>query len=233
MGAALRSPTVGVAIPAAGMGSRMGGRKKIFLELAGVPVLLRSVRPFLELPAVVSVVVALPEDDVADPPTWLTELDSRVTLVVGGATRTESVGAAVRALPGSTEIIAVHDAARPLVTAEIVERCLGEVTASRGVVAGWPAVDTLKETDEGSRIVSTPPRDRIWHAQTPQLFPRDLLVRAYEEAIREGIHDTDDAALVERIGGEVIMVPGCQWNIKVTRPEDIRLAELLLSLQES
>lgn len=211
----------------------MGGRKKQFLELGGVPVLLRSLRPFLELPVVVSVVVALPEDDLADAPSWLTELDSRVTLVVGGSTRTESVGAAIRALPESTEIIAVHDAARPLVTAEIVERCLGEVTTSRGAVAGWPAVDTLKETDEELRIVSTPTRERIWHAQTPQLFPRDLLVRAYEEALRDGIHDTDDSALVERIGGEVIMVPGSPWNIKVTRPEDVRAAELLLSLQES
>jgi 2-C-methyl-D-erythritol 4-phosphate cytidylyltransferase len=232
VGVAQGSPTVGVAIPAAGTGSRMGGRKKQFLELAAVPVLLRSLRPFLELPAVASVVVALPEGDLADPPTWLTELDPRVNLVRGGATRTESVGAAVRALPDSVEVIAVHDAARPLVTGEIIERCLGEVTPSRGAVAGWPAVDTLKETDEESRIVSTPPRDRIWHAQTPQLFPRDLLVRAYEEALREGIHDTDDSALVERIGGEVIMVPGSPQNIKVTRPEDIRLAELLLSLQE-
>jgi 2-C-methyl-D-erythritol 4-phosphate cytidylyltransferase len=210
----------------------MGRRKKQFLELAAVPVLLRSLRPFLELPAVASVVVALPEGDLADPPTWLTELDPRVTLVMGGATRTESVGAAVRALPESVEIIAVHDAARPLVTAEIIERCLDEVTPSRGVVAGWPAVDTLKATDGASRVVSTPPRERIWHAQTPQVFPRDLLIRAYEEAIRQGIHDTDDSALVERIGGEVIMVPGAQWNIKVTRSEDIRLAELLLSLQE-
>jgi 2-C-methyl-D-erythritol 4-phosphate cytidylyltransferase len=100
-------------------------------------------------------------------------------------------------------------------------------------VAGWPAVDTLKETDGESRIVSTPPRERIWHAQTPQVFPRDLLVRAYEEALREGIHDTDDAALVERVGGEVVMVPGAPWNIKVTQPEDVRLAELLLSLRES
>lgn len=226
-----RTPAVGVAIPAAGLGTRMGGEKKQFLELDGVPVLLRSLRPFLALPQVHAVAVALPEEDLAAPPAWLQGVDERVVLVAGGVTRTESVGAALRALPGSCGILLVHDAARPLVTTEIITRCIAAVTPGRGAVVGWPAVDTLKETDEGDRIVSTPMRERIWHAQTPQGFPRDVILSAYEAALREGIHDTDDAALVERLGGEVIMVRGAPWNLKVTRPEDVRMAELLLTHQ--
>jgi 2-C-methyl-D-erythritol 4-phosphate cytidylyltransferase len=92
-------------------------------------------------------------------------------------------------------------------------------------------VDTLKEVDEAGRIRGTLDRSRIWHAQTPQVFPKDLLVRAYREARAHGVVDTDDAALVERIGGEVVMVRGSPFNLKITRPEDIPLAELFLGRQ--
>jgi 2-C-methyl-D-erythritol 4-phosphate cytidylyltransferase len=91
-------------------------------------------------------------------------------------------------------------------------------------------VDTLKEVGEGGRILATPPRERFWHAQTPQVFPRDLVLEAYRRAAAEGIADTDDSALVERIGGEVVMVEGSPFNLKVTRPQDLPLAELLLGL---
>ncbi len=220
--------TVGVAVPAAGKGVRMGGVRKPFLELGGVPVLLHALRPFLEHPQVVSLVVALGEQDIASPPAWLLELAPRVGLVAGGDTRGDSVRAAVNALPASVDLVAVHDAARPLVTRAILDRCLAAVSPRQGAVAGWPAVDTLKETDSATRVVATLPRDRIWHAQTPQVFPRGLIVKAYERAAAAGVTDTDDAALVERVGGEVIMVPGSPFNLKVTRPEDVALAELYL-----
>lgn len=220
--------TVGVAIPAAGTGSRMGGVRKPFLELDGEPLLLRSLRPFLEHPRVEAMAIALGEQDFLDPPSWLAGADPRIRLVLGGSTRGESVRAALEALPASVDVVAVHDAARPLVTREIIERCLQEVGPGRGVVAGWPAVDTLKEVDHGGRIVGTPARDRIWHAQTPQVFPRDMILEAYREAARSGMVDTDDAALVERIGGEVVMVLGSASNLKITCPADLVLAEALL-----
>ncbi len=226
------SPTLGVAVPAAGLGTRMGGVRKPFLELAGEPILMWALRPFLQHPRVVAVAVALNEADHAAPPGWLVDSDPRIRVVRGGATRGDSVREALGALPDGVEVVAVHDAARPLVTREIIDRCLAEVRTGRGAVAGWPAVDTLKEVAWGGRIVGTPNRDRIWHAQTPQVFPRELLTRAYREAARDGISDTDDSALVERIGGEVVMVSGSPFNLKITRPEDLPLAEIFLRMGE-
>lgn len=149
-------------------------------------------------------------------------------LVVGGASRSESVWTALQALPPSLDLVAVHDAARPLVDRSTIDRCLEAVGPARGSVAGWPAVDTLKAVDGHEIVTETVPRSKIWHAQTPQVFPRDLLFRAYESAMGVGISDTDDAALVERVGGEVRMVLGSQENLKVTRPEDLPLAEHFL-----
>jgi 2-C-methyl-D-erythritol 4-phosphate cytidylyltransferase len=208
----------------------MGGQRKPFLELAGEPVLLHALRPFLDHPRVAAVVVALAEEDLAQPPAWLGRLDPGVRLVAGGRTRGESVRNALEALPGSIEYVAIHDAARPLITREILDRCLEAVGPDRGVVAGWPAVDTLKEVDVGDRpvVMGTPDRGRIWHAHTPQLFPVPLVREAYRIAVEEGVEDTDDSALVERIGGEVVMIPGSPFNIKITQPADLLVAELLL-----
>lgn len=221
---------VGVAVPAAGLGTRMGGVRKPFLEVAGEPLLLLALRPFLRHPRVTAVVVALGTEDAESPPGWLDQLDERIRLVSGGATRGDSVWAALEALPASVEVVAIHDAARPLVTTEMIDRCLALLTTNRGVVVGWPAVDTLKEVDETGRVLATPRRDRIWHAQTPQVFPRALISEAYRTAREAGVVDTDDSALVERLGGEVVMVPGSARNLKVTRPEDLPVAELLLKL---
>lgn len=211
----------------------MGRVSKPFLELAGEPVLLRALRPFLEHPQVERVVVALAPAEFRSPPMWLSSMvDRRLVLVQGGETRAASVLAALEALPLGVEVVVVHDGARPLVDREILDRCLAAVGPWRGAVAGWPAVDTLKEVGEGRRILATPPRERFWHAQTPQVFPRDLLLFAYRKAVQGGRISTDDAALVEEVGGEVVMVEGSPWNLKITLPQDLRFAELLLKLKE-
>lgn len=219
---------MGVAIPAAGMGTRMGGVKKPLLPLAGEPLLVHTLRPFLQHPRVTAIVVAFSEQEVSDPPEWITDLDPRVTIVEGGETRGDSVWAALSALPETADVIAVHDAARPLVSGEILDRCIQAVGPGQGGVAGWPAVDTLKQVDSSGVVTGTLARDQVWHAQTPQVFPRALLLDAYRSARLQGISDTDDAALVERVGGKVTMVPGSPWNLKVTRPDDLPLAEFLL-----
>jgi 2-C-methyl-D-erythritol 4-phosphate cytidylyltransferase len=205
----------------------MGGRKKPFLELRGEPVLAHALRPFLSHPAVVAVRVALSPDDAADPPHWLLALDRRVTVVPGGATRAHSVKAALDAL-GDVDVVLVHDAARPLVTEAIITRCIDAVSNGDGAVAGWPASDTLKQVDGDRRVVATPDRSKLWHAQTPQAFPAALLRRAY--AAWDGADATDDATLVERVGGRVVMVEGSPTNLKVTRPEDVAVAEALLAM---
>ena len=215
---------VGIAVPAAGSGRRMGGQRKPFLELAGEPVLVHALRPFLADPRVVAVAVALPADDAQAPPAWLMALDDRITILAGGASRTESVRRAVESLPQDVDVIAVHDAARPLVTARTVAECIAVAAGGIGAVAGCPAVDTMKTVDEMGRITGTPDRTTLWHAHTPQVFPAQLLRDAYAA----GATGTDDAALVEAHGGEVRMVDGGSTNLKVTHPADVGLAEAIL-----
>jgi 2-C-methyl-D-erythritol 4-phosphate cytidylyltransferase len=205
----------------------MGGRRKPWLELNGEPVLRHALRPFIAHPAVVAIRVALSRDDAADPPGWLRDLDQRVAVVPGGATRAHSVKAALDAL-GDVDVVLVHDAARPLVTEAIITRCIEAVAGGDGAVAGWPASDTLKQVDGDRRVVATPDRSKLWHAQTPQAFPAALLRRAY--AAWDGADATDDATLVERVGGRVVMVEGSATNLKVTRPEDVAIAEALLGM---
>ncbi|MDT8368740.1 MAG: 2-C-methyl-D-erythritol 4-phosphate cytidylyltransferase [Longimicrobiales bacterium] len=217
---------VGVAVPAAGAGRRMGGVKKAWLELEGEPVLAHALRPFLRDERVVAIAVALAAEDAADPPAWIARSDERVRCVAGGATRAASVAAAVRALPDELDVILVHDAARPLVDAASIDRCVRAAAGGVGAVVGLPVVDTLKEVEEtgaGPRIVGTPDRSRLWHAQTPQGFPAAWMRRAIE---RSDLFEsaTDDASLIAAIGGEVVMVEGDARNLKVTRPEDVPLA---------
>lgn len=225
----MTGPRVGVAVPAAGAGRRMGGTRKPFLVLGGRPLLLWALRPFLELPEVTAVAVALGAADAADPPAWLRGHDPRIRVVEGGEERTDSVRAAVAALPADVDVIAVHDAARPFVTADAVRRCIDVARAGQGAVAGCPAVDTIKEVDGARRVLSTPDRARLWHAHTPQVFPAALLRAAYT---RPGAAGTDDAALVEAAGGEVVMIDAGPHNLKITRPADLPLAEAILAARE-
>lgn len=216
---------VGVAVPAAGAGRRMGGVRKPFLELAGVPVLLRSLRPFLAHPRVVAVRVALPPDQVDDPPEWLTSEDPRIRVVAGGESRGASVLAALEAMPPEVEVVMVHDGARPLVDRGTIDRCLALVTPEQGVVAALPVTDTLKEVTSAGVVAGTPDRSRFWAAQTPQAFPLPMLVDAYRSG-GEGV--TDDASAVERVGGRVVVSRGSPRNLKVTAPGDLDVALRLL-----
>lgn len=220
---------VGVAVPAAGSGRRMGGVRKPFLRLADEPVLVHALRPFLAEPRVCAVVVALGPEDADDPPEWLRQLDGRVLVVPGGETRGDSVRRAIEALPDDVDVIAVHDAARPLVSTAVVSACIDVAAAGEGAVAGCPAVDTMKRVDGDALVTGTPDRSSLWHAHTPQVFPADLVRRAYASGAASA---TDDAALVEGIGGRVRMVDDGGWNLKVTRPGDVAVAEALLRARE-
>lgn len=210
----------------------MGGERKAFLKLWGEPVLLHTLRTFLSHPRVVSVVVALPPEDAGSPPSWLLNLDDRVRLVPGGTTRLDSVWAALTALEDGIQVVLVHDAARPLVTLEIIDRCVRVAEGGEGAVAGWPVVDTLKAVDASGRVLSTPDREDLWRAQTPQAFPCASLMEAYRRAVEEGVPATDDSALFARYGGRVRMVRGAPWNLKVTHPEDVTVAERFLRCRD-
>ena len=222
-------PSVGVVIPAAGAARRMGGKKKPFLRLAGEPVLLRAMRPFLSHAGVRTLAVALPSEAARQPPSWLTDLGPHVRVVEGGQTRRDSVWAGLSALPAGLDVIVVHDGVRPLVSPQVVGRCIAVAARGAAAVAGYPAVDTLKRVDASGNVTGTPDRASYWHAQTPQAFPGVQLREAYRRAVAQDWPATDDAALVERSGGEVVMVRSSPTNLKITRPEDLETARSVLA----
>jgi 2-C-methyl-D-erythritol 4-phosphate cytidylyltransferase len=135
---------------------------------------------------------------------------------------------AIEDLPAEVGVIVVHDGARPFVDPEVLDRCITIAAAGRGAVAGVPATDTLKEVDEERSILGTPDRRSFWHAHTPQAFPAIILRQAYSVVADPGSF-SDDAAVVEVAGERVVMVDDIGWNLKVTRPSDLHLAELLLA----
>ena len=227
-------PDVGVIIVAAGRGARVGGTPKQFRDLAGVPVLLRALRPFTSHPAVACTVVALPAADASAPPEWLAPLvGDRLRVVAGGTERGDSVRAAMAALPAHCATVLVHDGARPLVSRETIDAVIAAAARGVGAVAAVPLGDTLKEVEEGASslvVERTIPRQRLWRAQTPQGFPRALLERALQAAAADAVQGTDDAELVERIGGRVEIVPDQPSNLKLTTPADFALADALVRM---
>ena len=212
-------------VVAGGSGRRMGGSvRKQYMEVGGEPILLRAARAFTAHPDVDGVVVVLPPADAAHPPAWLLELG--VTVVAGGEERGDSVWNGLLATPEDAEVVLVHDGARPFVSAEVVGRVL-EAARSGAVLAALPVVDTLKEVAEDGTVLGTPDRARFWQAQTPQGFPRAVILEAHRRARAEGVRATDDAALCERYGIPVRVVEGAADNLKVTRPTDLAVAEAL------
>lgn len=201
-----------------------GGVRKQYLEVGGEPILLRAVRAFVRHPGIGAVVVVLPPDDAASPPAWLAELG--VVVVAGGEERGDSVWNGLAATPEEAGAVLVHDGARPFVTAEVIDRVL-EGARGGAVLAALPVTDTLKEVAPGGLVTGTPDRARFWQAQTPQGFPRAVILEAHRRARAEGVRATDDAALCERYGIPVRVVEGAAENLKVTRPADLRVAEAL------
>ena len=222
-------PDVGVIVVAAGRGSRIGGSlPKQYLPLAGVPIVLRALRPFVSHPEVRQTVLVLPAEDAASPPEWLApHLGERLQVTAGGQERTDSVAAGLDLLAQECRLVLVHDGARPFVSREVIDGVIAQARAGRGGCAAVPVTDTIKQAGEErhTRVAQTLPRERLWRAQTPQGFPRPLLALAYAEARHLGLRATDDAALVERVGGEVELVPDSPRNFKITTPEDLELAE--------
>jgi 2-C-methyl-D-erythritol 4-phosphate cytidylyltransferase len=207
-------------VVAAGRGERLGKPvPKAFANLAGRPMVEWSVGTLRRVPAVTEIVVALPAG---------VEAPDGTIGVPGGSERSHSVRAALAAASSDEDVVVVHDAARPLVTPELVEACLAALGDADAAIAAAPVTDTIKECADG-RVVRTLDRSRLWAVQTPQVFRRGALQRALDQD-----HDaigaaTDDAALVEAMGGTVRVVSAPRENLKVTTELDLRVAELLLS----
>jgi len=222
---------VGVVIVAAGESTRTTGNElKQFRWVAGKPMLLHSLQTFMARPDVVSVVCVIPREFVADPPPWIFQCDvDRLLLSVGGRNRTESVRNGLEDLPDEASIALVHDAARPLVDDALIERVVARVRAGGCAVPALPVVDTIKETDAEGHVLRTVDRSRLWRAQTPQGFPRADIERAHREARAANTIATDDAALCERIGIPVEIVPGSERAMKVTDESDFERVEALFA----
>lgn len=216
--------TAAVLIVAAGRGERLGTLgPKALVALSGRPMLEWSVEA---LSPVGEIVVALPADSLGAAP-------AGCTAVAGGAERSHSVRAALAAAAGDADVVLVHDAARPLVTTELAQRCIAALDEDGGgwdsAIAAAPVSDTVKRAPDGVGVSETLARSELWAVQTPQVFRRAALERALERPDEELASATDDAMLVERDGGRVRVVRSSPENLKVTTPVDLRLAELLLA----
>lgn len=225
---------VGVVIVAAGKGSRTGSSElKQFRWVAGKPMLLHSVQAFHDRDDVALVVCVLPREHAGDPPAWLFQCDvERLLISTGGRERSDSVANGIEDLPPECEIIVIHDAARPLVPASVIESVIAEARRGHGAVPAIPVADTLKRVGDSGAITGTVERDGLWRAQTPQAFPRGMIERAYTEARAKGIIATDDAALCERLGLPVVVVSGSERAMKITDEADFARAEALHTLKE-
>jgi 2-C-methyl-D-erythritol 4-phosphate cytidylyltransferase len=225
---------VGVIIVAAGSGTRTGSTElKQFRWVAGKPMLLHSIQAFHRRADVAQVIAVLPRAFAGDPPPWIFQCDvDRLLVSVGGRERGDSVWAGLEDLEPEVEYVVVHDAARPLVTDATIDAVIRQARAGTGAIAALPVVDTLKEVDADGRIVRTVDRAKLWRAQTPQAFPRDLIERAHLEARRAGISATDDAALCERLDLPVVVVRGSERAMKVTDSADFERADAIAGLSE-
>ncbi len=232
---------VSVIIPAAGLGTRMGRSvpekegisRKQFMLLDGSPILVHTIRKFVLSPLVSEIIVALRADDIQ----WASELFARqgfsktVKAIEGGETRQQSVENALATIASDTELVAVHDAVRPFIEIETIEKVISEAALTGAAIVGIVPVDTVKQVHR-NKVRATLPRDRLVLTQTPQVFKTDLLRQAFEKARADLFTGTDESSLVERLEQvEVSVVSGSDRNIKITRPTDMELARLYLSLE--
>jgi 2-C-methyl-D-erythritol 4-phosphate cytidylyltransferase len=234
---------VSVIIPAAGLGTRMGRSapekagisRKQFMLLNNSPILIHTIRKFASSSLVSEIIVALREEDAE----WANELFRKelptetVRTVIGGETRQQSVENALAQVCADTELVAVHDAVRPFVERDAIDKVIREAAETGAAIVGIVPVDTVKQVHR-NKVRATLPRERLILTQTPQVFRLDLLRRAFEKAREDLFLGTDESSLVERLEQvEVSVVLGTDRNIKITKPSDMELARLYLALESS
>jgi 2-C-methyl-D-erythritol 4-phosphate cytidylyltransferase len=233
---------IAVIVPAAGLGTRMGAdQPKQFLELDGVPLIIFTLQRLASCPAITDFLISTRAEDVMSLQDKVAKaaLGRPAKVIHGGDTRQQSVANALAQVDPSTELVLVHDAVRPFVTREQIERLIAEARARGAAILGLPAIDTIKEVKRASLpedvalISATIPRERIVMAQTPQAFSYTLLRDAFRKAQQDGMTASDEAALVERFGHDVFVVQGSERNIKITRPSDMDLARFYLEQEHS
>jgi 2-C-methyl-D-erythritol 4-phosphate cytidylyltransferase len=207
---------------------------KPFIKVGDKTILEHTISRFLEVPDVAQIIIATSKSYIPAIKSMFEQLstDIQLQVVEGGAERQFSIYNALKLVSAECELVAVHDAVRPFVRKHLVEECCVVALKVGGAVLGVPAKDTIKKVDADKLIESTPHRSVLWQAQTPQVFQKGLLVKAYKSAFDENFIGTDDASLVERIGGAIQMVEGDRENLKITYPVDLQVAELILGVKK-
>ena len=219
--------TISAIIPAAGSGERFGGKKQL-KNLDGRPLLYHTLQPFIQSTLIDEIVVVVAEGDVDQLDRELKSFISSnpIKMVAGGSSRQISVHNGLAAVEESSEFICVHDAVRPFASKNLIEKAVTACKDHDGVILALSSTDTIKRVME-DQILETIPREKIWRAQTPQVFSKAALQEALELAKSEDIQGTDEAALLERIGYQIGFVEGSPMNIKITTEEDWVFAEAI------
>ncbi len=232
-------PHTSAVIVAAGDGTRMQlpeGQRKPLLEIEGHPVLVHTCAAFAAAASVDELVIVAHRDDVERIQRLardLPQLAKVVATVSGGATRAASVRAGVTRTSEQSELVAIHDAARPLILPDTIDQAVGCAAREGACLVAVPVSDTIKESPDGERASLTRDRSQLWAAQTPQVFGRAMILELLEQAQSEGIDPTDDAALHERFLGPIQIVRGDSTNIKLTTPTDAAIAAAILRSRAS
>lgn len=224
-------PHVTALIAAAGQGTRMASDvNKQLLLLRGKPLLAETLNIFQQCPEVdqIILVAGVGEAEEFQRLTERCQLSKVKQIVIGGRQRQDSVAEGLKNLSPACDLVAVHDGARPLLTSAHLAAVIQAAAETGGAVLAVPVKDTLKLVGPTGLVESTPDRSTLWAVQTPQVFQKEILLKAYAQAARDGFYGTDDASLVERCGYPVQVVMGSYENIKITTPDDLALAELLL-----
>ena len=218
--------TVGALILAAGSSQRMQGIDKTFAPILGKPLILHALSVFLDCPDIQRIVLVMPESNLEKGRHLIKEhfVPDRVTLCVGGNRRQDSAARGLDAL-GHCDLVAVHDGARPCLSHETLQNAIKDAQEYGNAVVANPVTDTVKRADSEGYISDAVSREGLWAMQTPQVFPYEILRRAYREVSQDV---TDDASMVGQLGVKVKLTPGSRTNLKVTTPEDLELAEMIL-----
>ena len=217
-------------VPAAGTGKRFGSQvKKTFITLNGTPLLVCTLKRLEAEKSVDEIIPVLAQDDIeAGYSLFQAQGLSKIKVIApGGKERQDSINNALKLINQECTVL-IHDGVRPIIPDNTIDALIEGLEEADGVVPGIPVKDTLKEVSEGEQVTRTLNRECIRAIQTPQAFSLKVIKRAYDMACREGFHATDDAALVEKMGGTVKVIPGSPQNIKVTLPEDLDMVEYIL-----
>ena len=223
-------------VPAAGLGTRFNASvKKTFINLRGIPLFIQTLKRLSDEESITEIIPVLRGEDIDNGFQMFKEYNMKKIkrIAAGGKERQDSIYSALKLLEkngtGADSIVLIHDGVRPFIPKGLIESLIAELKNADGVIPGIPLKETLKEAAADGTVVSTMDREKFWAVQTPQAFFFRVIKKAYDTAYTESFYATDDAALIERTGGRVKIIPGSAYNIKVTTPEDMEMLEWILS----